>query len=50
MVEMAKVHDLNSFQFLTYILEYCLNKDMGDEQLAITASWSEKVKKACKNK
>ena len=43
MVEMAKVHELNIYGYLKFLLEHRPGKDMTDEQLAELAPWSEKL-------
>lgn len=43
MVEMAKAHDLNIYEYLKYLLEHRPTKEMSDEQLADLAPWSEKL-------
>ncbi len=43
MVEMAKAHDLNIYEYLKFLLEYRLDKEMTDEQLAELEPWSEKL-------
>ncbi len=43
MVEMAKAHGLNIYEYLKFLLEHRPSKDMTDEQLAELAPWSEKL-------
>ena len=43
MVEMAKAHDLNVFEYLKYILDQHPDSTWTDEQLSELAPWSEKV-------
>ncbi len=43
MVEMAKAHDLNIYEYLKYILDKCPNQSWSDEQLSELAPWSEKL-------
>ena len=43
MVEMAKAHNLNIYQYLSYVLEQRPNENWSDEQLAELAPWSEKL-------
>ena len=43
MVEMAKAHDLNVYEYLKFLLEHRSSKEMRDEQLAELAPWSEKL-------
>ena len=43
MVEMAKTHGLNIYEYLKFLLEHRPSKDMTDEQLAELAPWSEKL-------
>ena len=43
MVEMAKAHDLNIYEYLKYILEKRPDKSWTDEQLSELAPWSEKL-------
>lgn len=49
MVEMAKAHDLNIYQYLKYILEQRPNRTMTDEQFESLAPWSMEVQAICKN-
>ena len=49
MVEMAKVHNLNIYGYLKFLLEHRPNQNMTDEQLAELAPWSEKLQ-AIKNR
>jgi transposase len=41
MVEMAKVHNLNIYGCLKFLLEHRPTKEITDEQLAELAPWSE---------
>ena len=43
MVEMAKAHDLNIYEYLKYLLEQRPDKSWSDEQLSELAPWSEKL-------
>ena len=43
MAEMAKAHNLNIYQYLSYVLEQRSNENWSDEQLAELAPWSEKL-------
>lgn len=43
MVEMAKAHDLNIYEYLKFILDHRPMKEMTDAQLAELAPWSEKL-------
>lgn len=43
MVEMAKAHDLNIYEYLKFILDHRPTKEMTDAQLAELAPWSEKL-------
>lgn len=43
MIEMAKAHNLNIYQYLSYVLEQRPNENWSDEQLAELAPWSEKL-------
>ncbi len=43
MVEMAKAHGLNIYEYLKFLLEHRPSKEMTDEQLAELAPWSEKL-------
>ena len=43
MVEMTKAHNLNIYQYLSYVLEQRPNENWSDEQLAELALWSEKL-------
>jgi transposase len=49
MVEMAKAHNLNIFQYLTYLLEHRPNDSMSDDQLESFAPWSRDVIASCSN-
>ena len=46
-VEMAKVYNLNLYEYLKYLLEHRPNKDMSDDELAKLAPWSEEVQEKC---
>ena len=41
MIEMAKAHSLNIYEYLKFLLEQRPSKEMTDEQLAKLAPWSE---------
>lgn len=43
MVEMARAHDLNIYDYLKYILDQRPDQSWTDEQLADLAPWSEKL-------
>ena len=43
MVEMAKAHHLNIFEYLKYLLDQRPGSDWSDEQLADLVPWSEKL-------
>ena len=43
MVEMARAHDLNIYDYLKYILDQRPDQNWTDEQLADLAPWSEKL-------
>ena len=43
MVEIAKAHDLNIYEYLKFLLEHRPAKEMTDDQLAELAPWSEKL-------
>ena len=43
MVEMAKAHGLNIYEYLKYLPEHRPGKDMTDEQPAELVPWSEKL-------
>ena len=43
MVEMAKAHDLNIYEYLKFLLDHRPTKEMTDDQLAELAPWSEKL-------
>ena len=43
MLEMARAHELNIYDYLKYILNQWLNQSWTDEQLADLAPWSEKL-------
>jgi len=49
MVEMAKAHDLNIYQYLKYILEHRPKQTMTDEQFESLAPWSAEVQASFKN-
>ena len=49
-VEMAKTYDLNLYEYLKYLLEHRLGKDMSDDELAKLAPWNEIVQEQCSNK
>ena len=46
-VEMAKVYNLNLYEYLKYLLGNRPNKDMSDDELAKLAPWSEEVQEKC---
>lgn len=50
MVEMAKAHNLNIYQYITYLLEKRPNETMSDDQLAAFAPWNKDVIDRCSNK
>ena len=50
MVEMAKAHNLNIYQYLKYILERRPNKSWSEEKLSRLAPWNQDVIDDCKNK
>ena len=43
MVEMAKAHALNIYEYLKFLLHHRPTKEMTDAQLAELAPWSEKL-------
>ena len=43
MVEMAKAHDLNVYEYLKYLLDKRPDQSWTDEQLSELAPWSEKL-------
>jgi hypothetical protein len=43
MVEMAKVHNLNIYEYLKYLLDQRPDATWTDDQLANLAPWSEKL-------
>ena len=43
MVEMARAHDLNIYEYLKLLLDHRPTKEMTDDQLAELAPWSEKL-------
>ena len=43
MVEMAKAHALNIYEYLKFLLDHRPTKEMTDAQLAELAPWSEKL-------
>lgn len=43
MVEMAKAHNLNIYEYLKYVLEQRPDNTWTDEQLSELAPWSEKL-------
>ena len=47
-VEMAKLHGLNPYQYLKYLLEQKPNYRSTDEELEALMPWSEKTLEACK--
>lgn len=48
-VEMAKAHDLNIYQYLSYLLEHRPNMNMSDDELEKLAPWNEEVIASCSN-
>lgn len=50
MVEMAKVYNLNLYEYLKYVLEQRPSKEMSDDQLEKLAPWNEQVREICGNK
>lgn len=49
-VEMAKAYGLNLYEYLKFLLENRPSQEMGDDQLANLAPWSETVQALCKNR
>ena len=49
LVEMAKVHELNVYKYLTFLLEKRPSKEWADEQLDDLMPWSETVRSVCMN-
>ena len=49
-VEMAKVYDLNLYEYLNLLLEKRPSKDMSDDDLAKLAPWDETIQELCKFK
>ena len=49
MVEMKKANDLNTYEYLTYLLSQRTDDKMSDEQLEQLAPWSETAKTNCQN-
>ncbi len=47
MVEMARVHDLNIYKYLCYLLEQLPDTPMTDEAMAKLAPWDPEVKARC---
>lgn len=47
-VEMAKAHELNIYEYIKYILSQRPSKDWSDEQLETIAPWSRDVIEKCK--
>ena len=47
MVEMAKIHNLNIYKYLNYLLEQLPGTVMTDEELAKLVPWNETVQAAC---
>ena len=43
MVEMAKAHNLNIYEYLKYVLDQRPDNTWTDEQLSELAPWSEKL-------
>ena len=50
MVEMAKVYNLNLYEYLKYVLEQRPSKEVSDDQLEKLAPWNEQVREICGNK
>lgn len=50
MVEMAKAHNLNIYQYLNYVLEHRPSENMSDEKLKAFAPWNPEVIANCTNK
>lgn len=48
LVETAKAHDLNVFQYIKYILEQRPSKEMKEEQLQSLLPWNERIIELCK--
>ena len=48
LVETAKAHDLNVFQYIKYILEQRPSKEMNEEQLQSLLPWNERIIELCK--
>lgn len=46
---MAKAHDLNIYQYLSYLLEQRPNMNMSDDELEQLAPWNEEVIASCSN-
>ena len=49
LVEMAKAHGLNIYEYLRFILSGRPDADMSDEELERFAPWNEEVQRQCKN-
>ena len=47
-VEMAKSHELNIYEYIKYILSQRPSKDWSDEQLETIAPWNQDVIEKCK--
>ncbi len=47
-VEMAKAHELNIYEYIKYILSQRPSKDWSDEQLETIAPWNQDVIEKCK--
>jgi hypothetical protein len=50
MVEMAKAHNLNIFNYLTYLLKQRPHENMAEDQLESLAPWSKKAIECCTEK
>lgn len=49
-IEMAKVYELNLYEYLKFLLESRPSRGMSDNELAKLAPWNETVQELCKNK
>ena len=46
--EMAKLYNLNQYEYMKYLLEQRPSEDMTDEELSQLAPWSETVQSVCR--
>jgi hypothetical protein len=48
MVETARAHDLNVFEYIKYVLEQRPNSEMDEEELMALMPWNKKIMEQCK--